>query len=80
MYELLSRRENGLPEMQFDVVNEKCRNQFVTLFYCAMEDLKVIPAEIYDDLRMYLGLKPRSPNTILIFNDEMDDITRNLPL
>ena len=78
MYELLSRRENGLPEMQFDVVKEKCRNQFVTLFYRAMEDLKIIPAEIYDDLRMYLGLKPLSPNTIPVFNDEMDDITRNL--
>ena len=78
MFKLLSSRENKPLPLQFDNVSEKCRNQFVALFYNALEDSKVDERAVYDEIRMNLGLKPLSPNTAYLFGNEMEIITKDL--
>lgn len=78
MFKLLSSREKEPLPLQFDIVSEKCRNQFVALFYNVMEDSKVDERAVYDEIRMNLGLKPLSPNTAYLFGNEMEIITKDL--
>ncbi len=78
MYRLLSSKENELPPIQFTVVSEKCRNQFVALVYRVVEELKISdPSVICDDIKLNLGLEPRSLNEYYDW-DELKTIAFNL--
>ncbi len=76
MYNLLSYREKEPLPLQFDHVSEKCRNQIVTVFYRIISDERLDPDYIYEEIRMNLGLKPVSYDSL--FDDSISDIVKGL--
>ena len=80
-YRLLSIRENGAFPIQFDTVSQKCRNQLLSIFYGAMQDLNAEERDaIIDEIRFRLGLEPitvepffRSSNDLKKTAKDLDD-------